>query len=99
MVLNEVEVTEPGVENVAPGAVVDTTRPVWKSVPATVIGVLWPWGAEGVALLGVGARSMVTHPEQVPDPPVVVTVTSLGPTVEEKSGATLTVALSAVGLM
>jgi hypothetical protein len=42
VVLNEVEVTEEGVEKVAPGAVLDTTSPLWKSVPATVIGVLWP---------------------------------------------------------
>src|ERR1700730_2937280 len=99
MVLNEVEVTEPGVEKVAPGAVLDTTRPPWKSVPATVIGVMWPETTEGPTPVGSGARSMVTHAVQVPDPPVVVTVTSLGPRVDEKFGATFTVALRAVGLM
>jgi hypothetical protein len=42
VVPNEVDVTEVGAEKVAPGAVLDTTRPLWKSVPPTVIGVLWP---------------------------------------------------------
>src|ERR1700738_3771088 len=63
------------------------------------MGVIWPEITGGATLVGSGARSMFTQAVQVPDPPVVVTMTSLGPRVEEKSGATFTVALRAVRLM